>query len=632
MEKITLRLRVLRDETLVCEKVFDGQAVKIGRLRTHHLVLDDEDVAMTHAVVQVTGRQVMLYSLDAQCPTLVNGDRVEKRRLASGDIVTMGRHRIIVETVVHEHRSKAAVPPSAPGPNQPAPHLGSRAAAPSHVPGMVAVPGLPGPARSAPVEMTEAERTAAAARLVDLNRIEDSSRRVLEVIPVWQNTVFDVSHLTSDRPAFTIGEEPSCDFWLPADRLGGATKVTLASGTTLHRHSFMKAGDVTFESGERKPLGEVLGDRDGYEVPEGARLRIEMGEVTMLVNSVPYPRRPRLPFKMEWSYHSFNGASLLGVIAALFMVFFFPPSSRALSLGQIEDASIYHRVLWEPAERIPEDELPAFMQKKDENDEKEGGTGERHKGDEGQMGDIKAKKSDKMYGIKGPENNPDPHMARDQKKDMAKDAGILSVLSQSLDMPTSPFGRETALGNDAQNALGSLMGTQIGPNFGFGGLGMSGTGEGGGGTGEGTIGLGKWGMIGHGAGTGKGVGYGHGSGGLKAHHKGKVPPIKPGHAVVKGSLSKEVIRRVIRQHLNEVRFCYEQGLSTKPDLEGRVIVSFIISPTGTVQSSSLAKSTVGSNDVEQCIVKAVRRWSFPSPDGGVVLVKYPFLLQSAGEK
>ncbi len=60
------------------------------------------------------------------------------------------------------------------------------------------------------------------------------------------------------------------------------------------------------------------------------------------------------------------------------------------------------------------------------------------------------------------------------------------------------FGTDSALGNDPMSALGSLMGDQVGSNYGFGGLGLRGTGRGGGGTGEGTIGLGNLGTIGHG--------------------------------------------------------------------------------------------------------------------------------------
>jgi hypothetical protein len=34
---------------------------------------------------------------------------------------------------------------------------------------------------------------------------------------------------------------------------------------------------------------------------------------------------------------------------------------------------------------------------------------------------------------------------------------------------------------------------------------------------------------------------------------------------------------------------------------------------------------------EQCIAAAVRRWEFPKPQGGgIVVVTYPFVLKSAG--
>jgi hypothetical protein len=55
---------------------------------------------------------------------------------------------------------------------------------------------------------------------------------------------------------------------------------------------------------------------------------------------------------------------------------------------------------------------------------------------------------------------------------------------------TSPF----AAGGDVDSDLGSVLGDQIGENFGFGGLGRSGIGEGGGGAGEAT-GLGSLGTI-----------------------------------------------------------------------------------------------------------------------------------------
>ena len=190
----------------------------------------------------------------------------------------------------------------------------------------------------------------------------------------------------------------------------------------------------------------------------------------------------------------------------------------------------------------------------------------------------------------------------------------------------SIFGRDSALGNDASDVLGGLIGNQIGEAYGVGGLGLVGTGSGGGGTGEGTIGLGNLGTIGKGGGGGNGSGYGRGAGGLGGR-RAKAPDVIPGQANVRGSLDKEIIRRIIRRHINEVKYCYEQELTKKPDLGGRIMVQFTIAASGQVIASVLQNSTMGNARVENCTVQAVRRWEFPKPlGGGIVIVSYPFVL------
>jgi TonB family protein len=100
---------------------------------------------------------------------------------------------------------------------------------------------------------------------------------------------------------------------------------------------------------------------------------------------------------------------------------------------------------------------------------------------------------------------------------------------------------------------------------------------------------------------------------------------------VLGSLSKETIRRIIGRHVAEVRNCYQQQLQAHPDLQGRVAIKFIISPTGAVQTAQVTESDLGSPAVGQCIAQAVQRWGFPAPEGGgLVVVTYPFVLSQAG--
>lgn len=108
-------------------------------------------------------------------------------------------------------------------------------------------------------------------------------------------------------------------------------------------------------------------------------------------------------------------------------------------------------------------------------------------------------------------------------------------------------------------------------------------------------------------------------------------PAPAGAQVTGGSIDKEVIRRVIRRHVNEIRFCYEKQLARNPSLAGTVSVSFRISTTGAVDKSEVKSSTLNNPDVESCIATRVLNWVFPAPIGGPVGVTYPFVLRSAAD-
>jgi TonB family protein len=173
--------------------------------------------------------------------------------------------------------------------------------------------------------------------------------------------------------------------------------------------------------------------------------------------------------------------------------------------------------------------------------------------------------------------------------------------------------------------MGNMMGKSIGDAFGTGGLGLKGSGGGGGGTGN-TIGIGAVGTRGMAGGNG-----GYGSGAL-GHKTGIDPNITSSTPEVMGSLDPELIRRVIKSHVDQIRYCYELQLPRFPKLNGKVAVRFIITGMGSVATSSVAQSTVGNSELEQCITGRVRTWLFPKPKGGgTVVVTYPFVLKQAGE-
>lgn len=105
-----------------------------------------------------------------------------------------------------------------------------------------------------------------------------------------------------------------------------------------------------------------------------------------------------------------------------------------------------------------------------------------------------------------------------------------------------------------------------------------------------------------------------GGGGGRPEGWEKRPTVRFGHSRVTGALSLEDIRKVHRSHLNEVRDCYTLGLETTPALTGTVEVSYTIIADGTVQKASIHSSTLSNPQVEDCIVKASKLWTFPEPE------------------
>lgn len=473
----------------------------------------------------------------------------------------------------------------------------------------------------------------------------ETAERALEVVIMWgDNEVLRVDYLSPLR-AYYVGESTAAsggfdvDYVIGADVLGtSALPVVLESAgviTLVIPHG--ASGDVTvggervrvedlIASGHALPSSQLAGAH-AYPLPAGASGRIAVHGFTFLVRPVNAGKAvglqgPAIDLAQQaWTAASFAVHGLL-----LSMMYFLPPGASALSLELLNEDSSYAKYLVQVPELV--EATPAWIDKPRDG----GGTGKAEQGDSGQMGKQSAPKTNRKYAIAGPADTKDPHMARTQALREAQSAGILGVLSTSKgawDSPTSVFGEDSPLGYDPVAALGALMGEQVGENAGFNGLGMRGTGRSGGGDSEGTIGVGKLGTIGHGAHDGADSGYGRSTAGMGTRNA-RVPSLRVGVADVRGSLSKEAIRREIHRHLNEVRACYEQELNARPDLSGRVMIKFIVAPTGAVQMSAVSSSTLGVKRAEDCISQAVRRWTFPQPDGGgIVVVSYPFVFDTA---
>lgn len=106
-----------------------------------------------------------------------------------------------------------------------------------------------------------------------------------------------------------------------------------------------------------------------------------------------------------------------------------------------------------------------------------------------------------------------------------------------------------------------------------------------------------------------------------AEEGGEEPSVEPGGATG-GGREPAVIAGVIRQHTNEVRYCYERQLVQQPDLEGSLKVRFTIAADGSVAAAEITEAMHPA--VDECVKERVRSWTFGESDG-VTVVNYPFV-------
>ena len=94
---VPIKFEIYKGDQLVREEVLAQSPIKIGKLASSDLRLDDETVSRMHGVIEATGPDdVHVVDLGSTRGTTVNGERVTKARLQSGDEVMFGDCRVIV--------------------------------------------------------------------------------------------------------------------------------------------------------------------------------------------------------------------------------------------------------------------------------------------------------------------------------------------------------------------------------------------------------------------------------------------------------------------------------------------------------------------------------------------------------
>src|ERR1041384_8618553 len=98
MAKAVLNFAIYRDGALERRESIAQDIVKVGKDPKSHLRVDDDAASRMHAVIEVGGPEdITLIDLGNEPGTLVNGARVNKRKLQSGDRIAIGGTLSMVE-------------------------------------------------------------------------------------------------------------------------------------------------------------------------------------------------------------------------------------------------------------------------------------------------------------------------------------------------------------------------------------------------------------------------------------------------------------------------------------------------------------------------------------------------------
>lgn len=427
----------------------------------------------------------------------------------------------------------------------------------------------------------------------------------VEVVVSWGGNPLD-STVLREQGGLSIG--PGASSWLAIPALASAHELLRREGADWILSAPSGAALTVAKQGVRIEHGGAP-----VRLEPAMTAEVALGGFTFFVrttDAAPEPM-PAGPVEWRWAQWLLVAAALHGIALVLFALT--PREASALNLDHSRADSRYLVVALDAAERRPEPPVPATPA---------GGTpGEAPSAPGGEQGGGETEPREGSSPAPRRPGRSQPQLVVSHTT--VNDLGTFRALREmSWGDGSSPFtagnGRE---GTGGLNDNASILTMPGGPTWG--GLRMDGTGHG---TCDPRTEDCGAGMVAVNGLTTEDPGDGR-----VPSLRGRTGRTPPGVRILPpqttGALSREDVRRTVRRHVNEVRFCYEQALTRRPDAEGRVAVSFVIAPSGAVQSAS-ASSTLSDAQVGSCVANAVRTWTFPqapSPTG----VTYPFMMQSA---
>ena len=74
------------------------------------------------------------------------------------------------------------------------------------------------------------------------------------------------------------------------------------------------------------------------------------------------------------------------------------------------------------------------------------------------------------------------------------------------------------------------------------------------------------------------------------------------------SRDPDQVSEVINRHNSSIQYCYQRELKQNPDLRGKMVVRFTVTPAGEVKDVKIISSTLNSPRAERCVITRIKRW------------------------
>jgi len=705
-------LRVYKGDKLETVRQFEHSQIVIGRNSDVQLELQDEGVALLHAMIEERDGDYYLSDLGSSNGTFKGGNRILEDKLTSGEEIVIGPYRIQffvgvpkpaappkvhqdgvdvtavtqVSTVnftmpepppvddedlaVEDTKPKLVVPPSTP-PEQksatPPPVTQKKKedekkafvppAKPSAPPNIPQARKFGGVAAVTAKKKKDRKTFAPPAPYKDLKEIiKPHKGSVVEVLVSWNNRILSSNHFSRPGSVF-ISSREDADVVVPIISSSSKYELLKIAGSCTVCLTQEMTGEVV-RDGETLTFAELArqnklrnaGSHYEMDLRQGEMVRVGLqGDlISIYIRYVAETPKPLVAPLLDMTSSEVTGVILALAVSAILGLYMniYTPSPLLEDEAKIEEPIRKAIVKFNPPtpkeeapEKAPEPTPKKVVEVKEQKkaqaepvkQQKAESKAIENKPNPGKAAEVKPKPNSQnkpkvptsavAQGAAIKTGNKEGAAMKADKPDPNK-MGLLATFGKSgmqkdLHQASSGAGELAGMADAATGAAGSSE-NRAGDNLGGK---LKDTGAGGKGTA--TYGIAGVGTQGRGTGT-----TGYGTGGLG--QKGSVQINVTGQeGEFGGGMDKEAIRRVIREHIREIRNCYEKELQRSPDLYGKIVLEWDIEEEGRVSRVVAKSNALGNDNVANCIMSRLKMWKFPDPPKDQVgRVIFPFVFSS----